>query len=153
MLPLGGVLITLFAGWFMSTKSTASELGGEGALVSTWRFLARFVAPIGVLFVLADATGLLDIELHKGSMSKRFTTLNMRRPGESLTMGLIDGPFRHLEGIWHFDGVGDDGSKVSLHIDFEFSSPMLSLMFGSYFEQTCSSLVDAFTRRARQVYG
>ena len=92
------------------------------------------------------------LELHKGSLSRRFTTRNLREPGESLTMELIDGPFRHLEGVWHFDAVGDSGSKVSLHIDFEFSSAMLSLMFGSYFEQTCSSLVDAFTRRAREVY-
>ena len=92
------------------------------------------------------------LELHKGSMSKRFTTLNRRDPGRSLTMDLVNGPFRHLEGIWHFEEIGDTGSKVSLHIDFEFSSPMLNLMFGSYFEQTCSSLVDAFTRRARDVY-
>lgn len=93
------------------------------------------------------------LELHKGSMSKRFTTCNRREPGSSLTMALVDGPFRHLEGVWHFETIGDAGSKVSLHLDFEFSSPMLSLMFGSYFEQTCSSLVDAFTRRAREVYG
>ncbi|MEL6446805.1 MAG: type II toxin-antitoxin system RatA family toxin [Pseudomonadota bacterium] len=93
------------------------------------------------------------LELHKGSMSKRFTTLNTREPGASLTMDLVDGPFRHLEGVWHFEPVGESGSKVALHIDFEFSSPVLSLMFGSFFEQTCSSLVDAFTRRAREVYG
>ena len=61
MLPLGGVLITVFAGWFMSTKSTSSELGGTGTGFSMWRFLARFVAPVGVLFVLADGTGLLDL--------------------------------------------------------------------------------------------
>lgn len=60
MLPLGGVLITVFAGWFMSANSTSSELGGAGAGFRAWRFLARFVAPVGVLFVLADGTGLLD---------------------------------------------------------------------------------------------
>lgn len=93
------------------------------------------------------------LELNKGSVSKRFTTLNHRTPGHSLRMDLLDGPFRHLEGIWHFEQVADDGSKVSLHIDFEFSSTMLGIMFGGFFEQTCNSLVDAFTRRAHDIYG
>ncbi|MEO0615683.1 MAG: sodium-dependent transporter [Pseudomonadota bacterium] len=61
MLPLGGVLITVFAGWFMSRKSTSSELGGDSSIVTAWRFLARYVAPIGVLLVLANSTGLLAL--------------------------------------------------------------------------------------------
>lgn len=60
MLPLGGVLITVFAGWFMSRESTSGELGDTGVVYMLWRFLARFVAPVGVLFVLADATGILE---------------------------------------------------------------------------------------------
>ena len=54
------MLITVFAGWFMSRESTSSELGDTGVVYTLWRFLARFVAPVGVLFVLADATGLLE---------------------------------------------------------------------------------------------
>ncbi|MEL6870410.1 MAG: sodium-dependent transporter [Pseudomonadota bacterium] len=59
MLPLGGVLITVFAGWVMCGNSTSSELGTTGFTFRAWRFLARFVAPIGVLTVLAYGTGLL----------------------------------------------------------------------------------------------
>jgi len=59
MLPLGGVLITFFAGWVMCRNSTADELGSAGALYKFWRFLARFVAPIGILFVFLKAVGLL----------------------------------------------------------------------------------------------
>ena len=59
MLPLGGVLIAVFAGWVMSRNSTADELGGAGKIYKVWRFLARFVAPIGILFVFLKAVGLL----------------------------------------------------------------------------------------------
>jgi NSS family neurotransmitter:Na+ symporter len=55
MLPLGGLLIAVFAGWIMCRNSTADELGSSGSLYKTWRFLARFIAPIGILFVLINA--------------------------------------------------------------------------------------------------
>ena len=55
MLPLGGLLIVLFAGWVMCRNSTADELRGSGGWYKTWRVLARFVAPIGILLVLINA--------------------------------------------------------------------------------------------------
>lgn len=55
MLPLGGLLIVLFAGWVMCRNSTADELRGSGTWYKTWRVLARFVAPIGILLVLINA--------------------------------------------------------------------------------------------------
>jgi NSS family neurotransmitter:Na+ symporter len=60
MLPLGGVFIVFFAGWVMCRNSTADELGGAGAIYKIWRVLARFIAPIGILFVFLKAVGLLD---------------------------------------------------------------------------------------------
>jgi NSS family neurotransmitter:Na+ symporter len=55
MLPLGGLLITIFAGWIMCRNSTSDELRGSGTLYKAWHVLARFVAPIGILFVLVNA--------------------------------------------------------------------------------------------------
>lgn len=59
LLPLGGMFIVVFAGWVMCRNSTAEELGGAGGLYRLWRFLARVVAPIGILFVFLKAVGLL----------------------------------------------------------------------------------------------
>ena len=59
MLPLGGLLIVVFAGWVMCRNSTADELGGAGTTYRLWRMLARYVAPIGILFVFLKAVGLL----------------------------------------------------------------------------------------------
>ena len=93
------------------------------------------------------------VELHKGGISKSFTTRNSRVPGKSIGLRLLGGPFRHLQGRWQFDAVGDDGCKVSLELDFEFESRMVDMMFGAFFEETCNSLVDAFIDRAAAVYG
>lgn len=59
MLPMGGVLITVFAAWVMCGNSTSEELGGAGTAYRAWRFLARFVAPIGITFVFLQAIGIL----------------------------------------------------------------------------------------------
>jgi NSS family neurotransmitter:Na+ symporter len=60
MLPLGGLLISIFAGWIMCRNSTSEELGSSGSLYKLWRFLARYVAPIGILFVFLNAIGVLS---------------------------------------------------------------------------------------------
>jgi NSS family neurotransmitter:Na+ symporter len=59
MLPLGGLFIAVFAGWVMCRNSTAEELGGAGLLYKLWRMLARFLVPVGILFVFLKAVGLL----------------------------------------------------------------------------------------------
>ncbi len=52
MLPLNGLLIAVFAGWFMSRNSSLEELGMvNGVLYSTWRFILRYVAPTAILLI------------------------------------------------------------------------------------------------------
>jgi NSS family neurotransmitter:Na+ symporter len=61
MLPVGGFAIVVFAGWFMAKNSTADELDpSAGPLYRLWRISARYIAPIAILLVLLNATGLLD---------------------------------------------------------------------------------------------
>ena len=91
--------------------------------------------------------------LQRGELSKQFRTRNEARGNESIDMSLVDGPFRHLHGRWTFTQLGDSGSKVELNLDFEFSNSMVDLLFGPFFEETCNSLVDAFTKRADDVFG
>ena len=59
MLPLGGLIIAIFAGWVMCRNSTADELGGAGTTYKVWRILTRFVAPVGILFILLQAIGIV----------------------------------------------------------------------------------------------
>ena len=59
MLPLGGLFIALFAGWRLSNASARDELGTQGLVFGGWRFLVRFVAPIGVVAIFLNAIGLI----------------------------------------------------------------------------------------------
>ena len=53
MLPLGGLLIAIFAGWFVSKSSAKEELAlGSGALFEIWHWLIRYLVPLAVLVIL-----------------------------------------------------------------------------------------------------
>ena len=93
------------------------------------------------------------LELHKGGIGKAFTTRNRCTRDESIELTLLGGPFRHLSGGWRFQSLADRGCRVTLELEFEFESRMVDLVFGAFFEDTCNSLVDAFTQRAEAVYG
>lgn len=59
LLPIGGLFITVFAGWIMSANSSAAEVDPTaGVYYRIWRLLARYVAPVAVIFVFLNAVGL-----------------------------------------------------------------------------------------------
>lgn len=61
-LPLGGLLIAVFAGWVMSKGSTLDEFErGASTGYATWRLLVRWVAPAALLIVFLQVTGLVDL--------------------------------------------------------------------------------------------
>lgn len=93
------------------------------------------------------------IELAKGSLKKSFTTCNRLQAGKMIEMRLVEGPFKNLEGFWRFDALEGGASKVSLDLEFEFSSKLVAMAIGPVFNQVANSLVDAFVSRAKEVYG
>lgn len=93
----------------------------------------------------------LDVSI--AGVQQSFTTRNRLVYGELLTLGLVDGPFRHLAGEWQFARLGEMGSKVTLSLTFDFSHSMLSSAFRRGFANVVDKLVYDFSRRADQVYG
>ena len=60
MLPLGGLLIAIFAVWKMSRASTVDELAmGDGFFYKLWRFLVRYITPIAVVIVFLKAVSVI----------------------------------------------------------------------------------------------
>ena len=94
-----------------------------------------------------------SLEMRRSGIKKSFRTRNTLQPGIAMGISLVGGPFRHLAGDWRFQQLGEDGSKVSLHMEFDFENRMTDKLFGRYFEDTCNSLIDSFTTRAHKIYG
>ncbi|AJS60567.1 sodium-dependent transporter [Paenibacillus sp. IHBB 10380] len=57
LLPLGGLIVTVFAGYFW--KGVAEEAGLTAWWFRIWLFMLRFVAPILVLFVFLHTSGVI----------------------------------------------------------------------------------------------
>jgi ribosome-associated toxin RatA of RatAB toxin-antitoxin module len=94
------------------------------------------------------------LEMHRAGMREVITTRNELTPPREITLSLVAGPFKTLDGRWTFEPIGEDrGSRVSLSIRFEFANAMLNLLLSRSFEKSCNELVDAFVARARAVYG
>jgi ribosome-associated toxin RatA of RatAB toxin-antitoxin module len=86
-------------------------------------------------------------------IQQAFTTCNRFVLGEHMELELVDGPFRKLHGAWSFLALRDDACKVELELDFEFSGKLIDKAFGAVFNQIANTLVDAFCKRADEVYG
>ena len=95
-----------------------------------------------------------SVEIAKGVLNKTFTTRNSLTKNSRIGMELIDGPFRQLHGFWLFEPLKTEGAcRVNLELEFEFNNAMMSLAAKPIFMQIANSLVDAFCKRATEVYG
>lgn len=91
--------------------------------------------------------------VQRRALNTEFTTRNTLDPPRSVTMRLVRGPFKTLEGVWSVRPVGEAGCEVSLRLRFEFSNPFSGALLTPIFEETAASLVDAFVARARSLSG
>jgi len=124
-------------------------------LVSDFERYPEFLPGCRRASVLEQGEGYLigRMTLAKGGVEQSVTTRNNLERPERIDLSLVDGPFKRLSGRWHFREMGEDACKIELEMDFEFSNRLLGMAFGRLFQQVAGQLVDAFTRRADQVYG
>jgi ribosome-associated toxin RatA of RatAB toxin-antitoxin module len=91
--------------------------------------------------------------IKKAGIQKWFTTRNILTADNKIELTLVDGPFKFLTGYWQFTALDIDACKVELHLEFEFSSKMIEMAFGKLFNQVAISMINAFTQRAKVIYG
>ena len=97
-----------------------------------------------------------EVGIALGGIRQTFVTRNVHEAGERVQMHLVKGPFSKLEGDWRFLPVGDGtqrACKVELQLNYGFSSAALAALVGPVFDRIAATMVDAFVKRAEQVYG
>ena len=93
-----------------------------------------------------------SMDIARSGIRQRLTTRNRLWSPEVIDITLVDGPFRSLAGRWHFKPLGANACKVILTLDFEFSGSLARMTFGQVFSHAANTMVDAFCRRADQLY-
>ena len=94
-----------------------------------------------------------SLEIARGPFRKSFTTRNRMVDPERIDIELVDGPFSHLDGCWSFDAMAARSCKVGFEMRFEIPNRMLARVLAPLFEEIARTMLDAFCRRAFQVYG
>ncbi len=63
LLPLGGLLIVVFVGWYMKRSDVKDEISNSGALKARFfaalMFILKFVAPVAIAIVLFNKLGII----------------------------------------------------------------------------------------------
>ena len=104
-----------------------------------------------------DAMGVTaEIGIAFGGVRQTFTTRNLHTPSREVAMHLVDGPFSRLDGCWSFAALADGSERacrVGLLLNYGFDNIALGKLIGPVFDRIAGSMVDAFVKRAEQVYG
>ncbi len=101
----------------------------------------------------SDTDMVAKLHVSKAGIGQSFTTRNLLIPYQRIDMQLVSGPFKHLTGGWEFQPLNEQACKVILKLEFEFSNRLVQFAFGKIFQELTAAMVQAFTNRAKQIYG
>jgi ribosome-associated toxin RatA of RatAB toxin-antitoxin module len=102
------------------------------------------------------------LHLAYSGLRHAFTTRNAHVLDRSVDIGLVDGPFSQLEGLWRFvplplaaaePQAAEAACKIEFEMRYAFSNTVLEAAVSPVFDRIANTFVDSFVRRAEQVYG
>ncbi len=107
-----------------------------------------------VILNRTDAHVDASLEIDFNGIKQSFSTRNNTRLRPNMMeMTLVNGPFKHLFGRWEFINLAENACRVNFSITYAFSNRVLNNLIGPVFKRITSSLVDAFVKRANDLYG
>ncbi|GAA0704561.1 type II toxin-antitoxin system RatA family toxin [Dokdonella soli] len=92
------------------------------------------------------------LDLRFAGLTQGFTTRNTLQRPRHLHMHLVDGPLHALEGEWTFDPLGEDGCRIALVLDFEYSGRLVGSALRLGFQGLANRMVDDFCRAAAKAH-
>jgi ribosome-associated toxin RatA of RatAB toxin-antitoxin module len=115
-----------------------------------WCRSARIERKDGPVMVAALDIGISGI--HK-TMRTRNTTTPVSADGRaSIRLEMLDGPLQRLHGSWSFADVAGGGCEILLALEYETHRTPFGLLLRTLFDEIANSQLNAFSRRAAEVY-
>ncbi|HWI99278.1 MAG TPA: type II toxin-antitoxin system RatA family toxin [Burkholderiales bacterium] len=124
------------------------------ALVDDIESYPRFLPWCRAAKVDERAAGWVQATLSVGmrGVKQTFSTRNELHPPEAMEMRLLKGPFRHFAATWRFKPLSAQACSVEFSLEYEMAGPLARLL-EPLFDHIADTMVDAFTRRADDLYG
>lgn len=93
-----------------------------------------------------------SLTLSKGGVHKSFTTRNELTPHKQIEMHLVNGPFKHLHGLWQFTETDASHCHIQVDLSYAFDSRIIAMMIGPVFGHIANTLLQAFIDRAHELH-
>jgi coenzyme Q-binding protein COQ10 len=124
-------------------------------LVANVESYPAFVPWVTAARILRRDGDVLRVEMEIGTaiVRERFETQAVLDAPERIEITSEDPLFDCFEQIWTFQADVEGLTAVEYHVDFKFRSPVLEKLIGIGFANTARSVMAAFRRRAREIYG
>jgi ribosome-associated toxin RatA of RatAB toxin-antitoxin module len=94
-----------------------------------------------------------SLDINWKGIHKSFTTRNVLFPYHRVEISLVNGPLHKLDGVWEFIALDEYACKILLDLEFEFTGHFVDKLFQPIFQHIATTLVDAFCKRANELYG
>jgi coenzyme Q-binding protein COQ10 len=78
--------------------------------------------------------------------------VTLNREAGTIDVVMVKGPFEHLTNSWKFTDT-QGGTEIDFALDFKFRSKLLEKLIGGLFGKATAKMVDAFNKRAADLYG
>jgi len=105
------------------------------------------------LIARTDTATVATLHINYHGIKSHFSTENAKKFPSEMSIRLTDGPFKRLDGGWRFTSLGASACKVEFDLHYEFSNRLLEKILGPVFNHIANSFVEAFVKRAGEVYG
>lgn len=124
------------------------------ALVDDVKRYPEFLPWCGGIDLLQQDESITVATLHIAyhGLNQNFTTENHKTYPSMMTINLVDGPFKHLTGVWRFIALDDNACKIEFLLNYEFTNSFLEKIISPVFSHIANTFVDGFVARADVVY-
>ena len=101
----------------------------------------------------SDTEMVADMVVGFKSLRESFTSrVSKIRPRE-IAVNYIDGPLSDLNNVWIFREIDEATCEIDFAVDFQFKNRVFQSLAGQYFDRAFRKMVEAFERRADELYG
>lgn len=87
------------------------------------------------------------------AIREKFTSRVDKSRPERIEVHYLDGPLRDLDNRWSFRPTENGGCEIDFAVEFTFRNAVFEAIAGQYFDRAFRKMMEAFERRADDLYG
>ena len=93
-----------------------------------------------------------DLTIGKGPFKATYKSdVRFNKDTDTISVTNIEGPLKHLDNKWFFEDH-KEGTEIFFDVDFEIKNKFLNIMMTTSFKYGLDKIVDAFQKRANQLF-